>query len=117
MANWLARMFTIPHQQRDEINKVLAENPAALALVNGLKNSLAEAAVHQIAGSHSDPLEAALAAVLVTQQIERAIPTPHSPDAQADAAQGPLGTMLGLINGMAPSSPPADPNGPPPAVS
>lgn len=80
MANWLARMFTIPAHERAAIAKLLNENPAMLSVVNGLKDSLATAAVHSAIGSNADPLETALVGMAIGQQIERMIPTPATPN-------------------------------------
>jgi hypothetical protein len=109
MANWLSRMFTIPRHQRDEINKLLAENPALLSVVNGLKDSLATAAVHAAVGPNADPLEMALAGMAIGQQIERMVPTPATDPSMIEAPAVPVS---GLIP-QQPLTPPAEAVTPP----
>jgi hypothetical protein len=126
IASGLSRAFTLPHAERQQVNAALAANPALLTMVNSLKDSLTATLVHQAAGSHTDPLAAALEAVVISSQIERMIPTPPSPEPASAAvpAASPVGAMLGqLVNSMEPSAPPAAPSevtpppSPPPAVA
>lgn len=91
----LARAFTLPHAQRDKINAALVANPGALAAVNQIKDGLIMSLVHASVDKNSDPLAAALAAVVIAQQVERMIPTPANvpagpPEAHSLPAVDPL---------------------------